>query len=59
MYDSGYEGHSTTIVTDGEWHMLTYVRQGNTGYIHVDGVQENSHEANFTFSADDRWSIGQ
>ena len=59
MYDSGYEGHSTTIVTDGEWHMLTYVRQGDTGYISVDGVQENSHEANFTFSADDRWSLGQ
>ena len=59
MYDNGYEGHSTTIVTDGEWHMLTYVRQGDTGYISVDGVQENSHEANFTLSADDRWSLGQ
>jgi len=57
--DPGYQGHSTTIVTDGEWHMLTYVRQGSTGYVYVDGLQENSHEANFTLSADDRWSIGQ
>ncbi len=60
MYDdNGYEGHSTTIVTDGEWHMLTYVRRGGTGYVYVDGVPENSHEANFSLSADDRWSLGQ
>jgi hypothetical protein len=59
MYDGGYEGHSTTIVTDDQWHMLTYVRRGNTGYIYVDGVQENSHQADFSLSADDRWSLGQ
>ncbi|MBC8468839.1 MAG: LamG domain-containing protein [Planctomycetes bacterium] len=59
MYDNGYEGHSTTIVTDGQWHMLTYVRRGSTGYIYVDGVQENSHQADFSLSADDRWSLGQ
>ena len=57
--DNGYEGHSTTIVTDDQWHMLTYVRRGGTGYIYVDGVQENSHEANFSLGADDRWSLGQ
>jgi hypothetical protein len=59
MYDGGYEGHSNTVVTDGQWHMLTYVRQGNTGYIYVDGVQENSHDPGFSLSADNRWSIGQ
>ncbi|MHC4499220.1 MAG: LamG domain-containing protein, partial [Planctomycetota bacterium] len=59
MYDGGYEGHSTTIVTDGQWHMLTYVRRGNTGYIYVDGVLENNHDANFSLSPDNRWSIGQ
>ena len=59
MYDGGYEGHSTTIVTDDEWHMLTYVRRGNTGYIFVDGLPENSHNPGFNLSPDDRWSIGQ
>jgi hypothetical protein len=59
MYDGAYEGHSTTIVTDGQWHMLTYVRRANTGYIFVDGVFENSHDAGFNLSSDNRWSIGQ
>ncbi|MFC1604928.1 LamG-like jellyroll fold domain-containing protein [Planctomycetota bacterium] len=59
MYDGGYEGHSNTIVTDGQWHMLTYVRRGNTGYIYVDGVLENSHDPGFSLSPDNRWSIGQ
>jgi hypothetical protein len=59
MYESGYEGKSTTPVSDGRWHMLTYVRSGSTGYTYVDGVQENTHSANFNFSASDRWSIAQ
>jgi len=57
--DSGYEGYSNTVVNDNEWHMLTYVRSGSTGYIYVDGVQENTHPAAYSFSATDRWSIGQ
>ncbi|UCG55795.1 MAG: LamG domain-containing protein [Phycisphaerales bacterium] len=59
MYESSYEGKSTTPVSDGNWHMLTYVRSGSTGYIYVDGVQENTHSASFNFSAGDRWSIAQ
>jgi hypothetical protein len=59
MYDNRYEGHSTTSVSDGNWHMLTYVRNGSTGYIYVDGLQENTHSANFNFSLNDRWSIAQ
>ncbi len=54
---------STTTVSDGEWHLLTFVRSGNTGYTYVDGVMENSFEpaANNTsdFVASDLWSIGQ
>jgi len=57
--DSGYEGYSNTVVNDNEWHMLTYVRSGATGIIYVDGVQENTHPAAYSFSATDRWSIGQ
>jgi hypothetical protein len=50
---------STTTVSDGRWHLLTFVRSGATGYVYVDGVQENSYEAAFNFSANDLWSIGQ
>ena len=57
--DSSYEGYSNTVVNDNEWHMLTYVRSGSTGYIYVDGVQENTHPAAYSFSPTDRWSIGQ
>jgi hypothetical protein len=59
IYDGGYEGHSTTTVSDGKWHLLTYTRSGATGYIYVDGLQENTHSAGFNFSPDNRWSIGQ
>ncbi|MCP4608450.1 MAG: LamG domain-containing protein [Planctomycetes bacterium] len=55
--DSAYEGYSNTAVNDNEWHMLTYVRSGSTGYIYVDGVQENTHPADYSFSPTDRWSI--
>ncbi|HUU15975.1 MAG TPA: LamG domain-containing protein [Sedimentisphaerales bacterium] len=57
--ESDPQGHSTTPIDDGEWHFLTYVRNGATGYIYVDGVQENSYAAGFSFSANDLWSIGQ
>jgi len=53
------QGHSTTRIDDNEWHFATYVRSGATGYIYVDGVQENSSPASFNFSATDLWSIGQ
>ena len=60
MYDgseSSYEGYSDTVVSDGEWHMLTYVRSGATGYIYVDGFLENTHAAGYSFGATDLWSI--
>ncbi len=50
---------STTTVSDDLWHLLTFVRSGSTGYVYVDGVQENSYVAAFNFSPTDRWSIGQ
>ena len=54
---------STTTVSDGEWHLLTFVRTGNTGYTYVDGVMENSYEPANNNTGDfvptDLWSIGQ
>jgi len=55
----GVYAPSTTSVNDGQWHFLTLVLDGFTGYVYVDGVEENYHEADPTFSADDLWSIGQ
>ena len=39
--------------------MITYVRDGSTGYIHIDGVQIGTDPASFTFASVTRWSIGQ
>ncbi|MHC4145250.1 MAG: LamG domain-containing protein [Planctomycetota bacterium] len=54
---------STTTVSDGEWHLLTFVRSGNIGYTYVDGVMENSYDAAANNTGDfipsDLWSIGQ
>jgi len=54
---------STTTVSDGEWHLLTFTRSGNTGYTYVDGVMENSYEPANNNTGDfiptDLWSIGQ
>ena len=49
---------STTAVNDDQWHLLTFVRSGMTGYVYVDGVLENSDTAVYNFSPDDLWSIG-
>jgi hypothetical protein len=59
MYEGGYEARSTTNVSDGQWHMLTFTRAGSLGTTYVDGVAENTYTANFNFSATDRWSIAQ
>jgi len=39
--------------------MITYVRGGSTGYIHIDGVQIGTNSASFTFASVTQWSIGQ
>ena len=55
----GVFASSTTAVNDGQWHFLALVLDGPTGYVYVDGVEENSDDTDHTFSADDLWSIGQ
>ncbi|MHC4228348.1 MAG: LamG domain-containing protein [Planctomycetota bacterium] len=46
-------------VNDDQWHMITYVRNGSTGYIYIDGFQIGTDSASFTFDSVTRWSIGQ
>jgi hypothetical protein len=59
-----YDGGDTTytnapVVADGRWHMMTYVREVNTGRIYVDGVLVGTDPATFELSSIARWSIGQ
>jgi hypothetical protein len=46
-------------VNDDLWHMLTYVRSGNMGYIYVDGLLRDTYPAGFSLGMVTRWSIGQ
>jgi len=46
-------------INDNQWHLLTYVRNGSTGYIYVDGVQRGTYTSGFSLSTVTRWSIGQ
>jgi regulation of enolase protein 1 (concanavalin A-like superfamily) len=42
VYGSGgyqFDLTSTTTVSDGQWHYLSAVRSGATGYLYIDGVQ--------------------
>jgi hypothetical protein len=59
LYEGAYEGHSTTMVSDDQWHLLTYVRIGSTGHTYVDGSLEATHTADFSLSPDNLWSLGQ
>ncbi len=46
-------------VADNQWHMLTYVREGLTAYISVDGALRGSDVADDNPAGDTLWSIGQ
>jgi len=46
-------------VNDDEWHMITYVRDGNRGTVYVDGVTQGMYTPGFSLSTVERWSIGQ
>jgi len=66
--DGGYPGRydgsdlnypDAPLVADGQWHMMTYVREGNEGRIYVDGVLAVTYSSSFSLSGVTRWSIGQ
>ena len=47
------------VVADGQWHMMTLVREGNEGRIYVDGVLAVTYSSGFSLASVTRWSIGQ
>jgi hypothetical protein len=46
-------------INDDEWHLITYVRDGTTASIYVDGMLVGTETPSGTPSTQTRWSIGQ
>ncbi|MHC4189155.1 MAG: LamG domain-containing protein [Planctomycetota bacterium] len=46
-------------VADNRWHMITYVRDGDTAYVYTDGVQVGKDIPSGNPAGQDLWSIGQ
>jgi len=57
--DDGIETEFPPSVANNQWHMLTYVMDGKTAYIYVDGVLRKEDLADTEVSTETRWSIGQ
>jgi len=55
----GGDARYPPAVNDNRWHLLTYVRDGATGYIYVDGLLRASYPSGFSLGSVTRWSIGQ
>jgi Concanavalin A-like lectin/glucanases superfamily len=57
--NDGSDTEFPPAVNDDQWHMLTYVRNGSSGSIYVDGVQHGTYTPGFSLDSVTRWSIGQ
>ena len=56
--DDGPETEFPPPVNNNQWHMVTYVRDGLTAWIYVDGVLRKTDDAEDEPAQDVRWSIG-
>jgi hypothetical protein len=59
MEDDGPGTNFPPKIANNQWHMITYVREGLTGYAYVDGVLRGEDVADDDPAADIQWSIGQ
>ncbi len=57
--DDGPETQFPPAVNDDQWYFVTYVRDGATSYIYVDGALRGTDPATDDPASDTRWSIGQ
>ena len=57
--NDGVDTQFAPPINDDQWHMLTYVRNGNTGYVYIDGALRGTYPAGFSLDSVTRWSIGQ
>ena len=46
-------------VIDDSWNHIAYTRSESTGTLYLNGVSQGTHSANYSFSSDDKWSLGQ
>ncbi len=46
-------------ITDGQWHMIAYVRDGTTAYLYTDGILVGTETPSGNPAGQVRWSIGQ
>jgi len=46
-------------ISDNQWYLMTYARDGNTAYIYVDGFMVGTEQATGNPAAQTRWSVGQ
>jgi hypothetical protein len=46
-------------LNDDQWHMITYVRDGTTAYLYVDGAQVGTETPSGNPASETQWSIGQ
>ncbi len=59
MVEDGTQTMFGSIITNNQWHMITYVRNGAEAWIYVDGVLKGTDDADDDPAGDDLWSIGQ
>jgi hypothetical protein len=57
--DTGIDTEFPAAINDGQWHMLTFVRNGSIGYVYVDALRAGTYNAGFSLNTVTRWSIGQ
>jgi len=59
VYDNNAGTTYPPAVNDNQWHLITYVREGGTGYVYLDGAQIVTYTSTFSLGTVTRWSIGQ
>ena len=57
--EAAVTGEYPPVVTDGQWHMLTYVSDSFKSRVYVDGVLRKEDTADDDMAEETRWSIGQ
>ena len=61
IYDganSATEIVGSTGVSSSSWNHIVYSRSGNTGTLYLNGVSQDTHIPNYTFSSSNKWTFG-
>jgi len=62
IYDGANSGATeivgSTGVSSSSWNHIVYSRSGSTGTLYLNGVSQDTHIPNYTFSSSDKWTLG-